>query len=718
MQIAKIVAHRDYERRVIQAIETFGLFEFIDVRYQAGLGAVRLSRDEEAVYTVLDRLSNIMTSLGLDPKRYAGRCVELDDSSLSNVLENARTVLNTVEPELLELDNELATAHTELGRQRSLYDVAISVVPLRLDLKLLGTTEYTYTVAGSVPVANTSRLEWAIREVSENTYVFRSVPASRRTSVVAFSVPVEHRDAVDRICSALGLERFEIPSGSEGRADEIANAAQEKIKSIQQRITSLEKRKSLIAKEWGFRILAAWESMEIERRRIDVKKNIVYTEHSLKIWGWIPEGTEARLEQLLRQNVGEYCEVHFEVPDFTETDSPIYLDNPSFMKATEGVVRAYGVPHRHDIDPTKIMWLSFPLIFGLIFADVGQGLIILLVGLAAKWSVKKRYDLGSTLGYLQTGADGIILMGIFSMFGGLLFGSFFGAETVIEPLWRIFAHTTESGEPNPYRAAHMLKLSIEVGAIQISLGIFLNFYNRMKHHEHRAAVVAFSYLWAYLGFINLLFCISYSNISAWFSPVGNTYLWIPILGIGAGSGNNGVYPPLPLSPLQFFIMGFLTPIVLMLIFSIRGGMDSAVEFMEYAVALVSHTVSYVRIFALNMVHIILSSLFIEMLPALFVIYLPPVSILGLEIIPEYIIEHGEHVQPYLPFLGAFVGTLLVGTLEGILAFIHALRLHFVEWFSKFYHGGGVALSPFTQRRIHTVVMSTQSTLAPPVETVE
>ncbi len=715
MLIAKIVAHRDYERAIIQAIEEFGKFEFIDVRYQAGLGELKKSRNEEAVYTNLDRLSNIITSLELDPKRHSGRRIEIDDNSLRITLEQANSVLSIVEPELLELDKELATLGTERDRQRMLYDVARSVVPLRLDLRLVGTTDYTYTVAGSVPATNTSRLEWAIREVSEGVYVFRSVGITRKTSVIAFSVPVERKDAVDRICAALGVERFDVPAGSTGKAEEIARTAQEKIADIEKRISTLRKRKALIAREWGLRILASWESMNIERRRIELKRNIVYTEHSLKVWGWIPEGTEKQLETRIRQAAGEYCEIHFEKTDFAETDSPTYLENPSFMKATERVVCAYGTPLKHDIDPTKIMWLSFPLIFGLIFADLGQGFIILLVGLAAKWSVKRGRDLGSTLGYLQTGADGVILMGLFAMLGGLLFGSFFGAETVLEPLWPIFAHTTATGEPNPYRSAHMLKLSIEVGAIQISMGIFLNFYNKIKHGERREAAFALSYLWAYLGFINLLFCISYSNISAWFSPVGNACLWIPILGIGAGSGNNGVYPVLPMSPLLFFILGFMTPLILMLLFSIKGGMDGAVEFMEYSIALVSHTISYVRIFALNMVHIILSKLFIDMLPALFVIYMPPLNILGLQIIPEYIIEHGEHVQPYLPFLGALIGTIFVGMLEGILAFIHALRLHFVEWFSKFYHSGGVAFAPFTQQRIHTVVIPTQMVKAPPIK---
>jgi vacuolar-type H+-ATPase subunit I/STV1 len=292
------------------------------------------------------------------------------------------------------------------------------------------------------------------------------------------------------------------------------------------------------------------------------------------------------------------------------------------------------------------------------------------------------------------------MMGLFSIFGGFLFGSFFGAETVIEPLWPVFAHTL-NGEPNPYREAHMLKLSIEVGAIHISLGILLNLYNKLKHKDYREAISALSYLWVYLGFVNLLFGVSYNNISDWFSSTGSVHLWIPIAGIGYGTSNNGIYPAIPLNPLLFSIVAFILPLVIMIISSMMGGMDGAVMFMENAIGMVSHTVSYARIFALNTVHIILSGVFIQMLPPLLTIYFPPIQLFGLEIIPHHFIHEGHEIVPQLPLLGAIIGTLIVGILEGLLGFMHTLRLHFVEWFSKFYHAGGIDFQPFTAKRIFT-----------------
>jgi vacuolar-type H+-ATPase subunit I/STV1 len=297
------------------------------------------------------------------------------------------------------------------------------------------------------------------------------------------------------------------------------------------------------------------------------------------------------------------------------------------------------------------------------------------------------------------------MMGIFAMIGGFLFGSFFGAETVVEPLWHIFAHYDSHGHPNPYRAAHMLKLSIEIGAIQLTIGILLSLYVKLKHKEYREAIASLAYVWLYLGFINLLFGVSYNSIGDWFSDKA-VNLWIPIAGIGYGTGDNGIYPTLPITAFTFTILVFIVPFILMALPSLMGGMDGMVHLLENGLGMISHTVSYARIFALNTVHIILSGVFFKLIPPLLEIPFPAIEIFGLEIIPEHVYRHDTHAEvgAYLPLLGAIIGTFIVGILEGLLAFMHTLRLHFVEWFSKFYHAGGVRFSPFGYTRKHSVSM--------------
>lgn len=696
MLVAKVITHRDFDRKLILALEEFGLLELMDVRHQAGIADIKKTREEQTVYSAQDRLSRIIEILGIDPERRIGKPVEIDDHTLTQSLTFVADVIKAIEDEVIEIEQSLAAAHLEIEHQKNTIDVARSLRPLGIDPSYLGSSEFTFTTAGVIPEKNVTKLEWSIREVTDNAFVFGWVKLGRGKAAITLSIPLEQRDSVERILTALEFDKFDIEGDYKGQPADIEEAAKTRIEELESELKQLENRRASITHDWGPKILAAWEQMNIEKQRIEVKSYFVYTEHSIKLWGWLPDGKQDALGKILRKWLGETLEVKFDYPEFSDVESPTYLDNPSYMRPTEDVVKAYGVPSKHDLDPTKIQWLTFPLIFGLIFADVGQGFIVLLIGIAALRARRRGDDWGQIMGYIQSGAEGLIMMGIFAMIGGLLFGSMFGAE-VIEPLWPAFAHTI-NGEHNPYRTTHMLKLSIEIGAIQIALGIFLNLYNKLKHHDKRGAIIAFSYLWLYLGFINLLFGVSYSSIGDWFSANGSVNLWLPIIGIGYGTGNNGVYPTLPVSPLLFTLLAFIVPFVIMTIASLMGGMDGFVHFLEYAIGMISHTVSYARIFALNTVHMILSMVFFRLIDGdnpLIVIPLPEVTLFGIDLI---------HSGAVIPLIGAIVGTIIVGLLEGLLAFMHTLRLHMVEWYSKFYHAGGIEFRPFRAERVHTIKM--------------
>jgi len=118
MIVAKIISHRDLERQVLLALEEFGAFEFLDVRRQAGLIEVKRSREEETVFTALDRLEKLVSTLDLVSGRSTGQVLDIDDSTLKNSLELVSEVITSVESEVLEIDTELMVSKTELERQR------------------------------------------------------------------------------------------------------------------------------------------------------------------------------------------------------------------------------------------------------------------------------------------------------------------------------------------------------------------------------------------------------------------------------------------------------------------------------------------------------------------------------------------------------------------------------------------------------------------------
>ncbi|TFH04817.1 MAG: hypothetical protein E4H14_13945, partial [Candidatus Thorarchaeota archaeon] len=335
MIVAKIVSHRDLERQVLLGLEEFGVFEFLDVRRQAGLVEVKRSREEETVFAVLDRIDKIVQSLSLDPNRSIGQILEVDDSTLQKSLELVSEVISSIETEVLELDTNLMIAKTELERQRGISDVANSLKPLGIDPSLIGTTDFTFTTAGLVPSGRSSELEWSLQEVTEGAFTLNSLQLKGGACASVITVPIEMKDAVERILSALEFEVFPIPVGESGSPEQIVAKAQARMKSLEEEIIRLQQRKITISKEWGFRVLAAWETLQVEKQRIEIKSQIVYTDQSIKMWGWVPESREAELEPILRERVGSALEVSYDKPDFADHEAPTCISNPSIMKPTE-----------------------------------------------------------------------------------------------------------------------------------------------------------------------------------------------------------------------------------------------------------------------------------------------------------------------------------------------------------------------------------------------
>ena len=426
MLVAKVATRIDLERQLIMSIEEFGLFEPIDIRQQVGFVEIKKSREEESVYVIMDQLNEMIGALGLNVNRSVGQRVPVDDGELSDSILHAREVVMAVRSEVLEIDKQIKLTKQEL-------EVALSLKLLGVDLSEIGSTEYTYTTAGIIPTGSESKLKWSLKEITDNAVVITSAPLRPGTSLMIVSVPVDRQNAVDRVLNAMGFEPFKIPEGYRPPSKVSETTAEITITQFEEELESLEQRKDSISYEWGPRLLGAWEVLDIERQRIETKVYLAYTEDIVKVWGWIPSGSEEQLEVILRMKTMGQVNLEFEHPDFAEYDSPSYIQNPSFMSPTQDVVTAFGTPSKHDIDPTKIFFFTFPLIFGLIFADVGQGFLILLIGIAALRAKRKGDDWGDILGYIQNGAEGLIMMGIFSMIGGLLFGSFFGAETVLRP---------------------------------------------------------------------------------------------------------------------------------------------------------------------------------------------------------------------------------------------------------------------------------------------
>ncbi len=480
---------------------------------------------------------------------------------------------------------------------------------------------------------------------------------------------------------------------------------------VKKQVNSLRKQLDEIAEKNTTKLLTFEEVLKIEKEVEETKTLLGKTEKTYILEGWVP----AENVETVTKTISEVSD-RSSIVEVVENDEheekekpPTLLKNPKALESYETLTKSFGIPSYGEIDPTILMSITFPIFFGLMFGDIGHGLLLLIVSILGFLGKRKNVDLGEIGNYIIKGSTLLLFCSIFSIFFGILYGEFFGFS-IYHEAW--YAHgigpslsflrdilvyifilfdfdegvvrlTNEElcenlgleyiPEPphgpiwfSPFHEPWMLFiLSIIIGAIHLSLGIFLDVVNKIRHGEYLEGILGPGmWLWFYIGLIRIVFT---ENIvfTEWFkdAPISQPAKFVT-------------------SPVFLLL---ILPLILMFIGRVvtEGPIEGGMSVLESLIESISNTISYARILALNMAHEGFSKTFIT---------LGGVS-------PE----HGLAFTITPMFIASFlVGTIFVMIMEGLLSFIHTLRLHWVEWFLKFYEGEGIEFQPFKIERYYTI----------------
>ncbi|MEM3148066.1 MAG: V-type ATPase 116kDa subunit family protein, partial [Candidatus Jordarchaeales archaeon] len=765
----KVVCHKDYERALIRCIHETGEVELIDIEEKGGASSVKLSDEEKEAIQLLGDVQKYVDYLGIEKYvPYIARLPDskkmaVDDEKLSSIISITRKTLEAVAPKIDALREELVKVNQELEQQRALLKIAETVKPLGIELTHIGEGRYVYAVAGTISEDKVSMIKWRVAEVTNGDYIFHHASIGEGRAVVLIATFKEHKEIVQRLLTAFGFEEFKIPSEVEGSTDKIIERTQKRVKSLEDRLEKLEDEKWKIIKQHGYNLLACKELLSIERERMEAKNYLRRTETTVELWGWVPLKSAKRLVQAIDKATERTAVVEVIDPAIPEEERPTKLENPRIAGPYEALVKSFGIPNYKEIDPTKFMVITFPIIFGMMFGDVAHGAILALVGLAlVAWRTRKPV-VGEIIGYGLKAGSLLFWCGLTSVLFGFLYGSFFGSHHVIDPLW--FNPFTSEGN------FKLLRLAIVVAVIEINFGFLLRIVN--LYHEGKLKEAFFMptcLMWTHIGAMTILFSDQYSvDFMKWFSstppllldpsttllyerltellhahpetPVSaltnmietanitrelitrlstpfymtlrplkvfeplapnlfDKSIWHTLeflealhllpeqltetlhlakqLFIWNSTSHFEIHLP-PITIMLFFLV--ILPVILALVGTIAISHDKSEGFSEIfdqLLALLSHTVSFARIFALAAVHYIFSHLGLQIPP-----YTPTLAV-SFTVTEIFTIKMPQIVQESL--IGAVLISLFILSFEGLLSFLHTLRLHWVEWFMKFYHG--------------------------------
>ena len=636
-----LVVFAEQRAKVLKKLQKFKEVNFVDIELHeengelskdAVEGVTKYVNNEELTH-IDERLYQLSNAISLI-KKYDERKTRLRDVIHGNENytfdELAKKVLSydwkKVSLELNKIGTQYSQIKSEISKKYMRYDEIDLWERLDVNPKELKNLKKVNTFLGTVPIKLKGTFIDGISELDKTYYEELKIVKDEVYYLVISSIDENEKEKLTEVFrnSSFTVENLDIDAVPQdyknGLQKEISELKKEKrrlkaqIKTYSEDLTDLQ---------------AVYEYMQNKKLRIVESEKLAQTENTILIKGWIPTEKVSEFEKVIKDEAGDNYYLTFTDADRDDATVPIKLKNGKVASTFENLTGMYAYPRYNEIDPTPLFTPFYILFFGMMGADVGYGLVLLL----ATMFVLKVVNLSSQM---RKSIKFFFYLSFSVIFWGLLYGSYFGAT--IPGMWRLVDPASQYND--------LLIGSILFGVVHIFVGLAIKAYMLIRDGKSLEAVydVLFWYMALIGGMLFLIFKLM--NLSA---VVANVSMWVMIAGMAGivltgGREAKGVGAKL------------------------GGGLYSLYGISSY----VGDFVSYSRLMALGLSGGFIASA-INMIAGMI-----SGSWVGMIFIPVILLG-GHLFNMFLSFLGAYV---------------HTSRLMYVEYFGKFYEGGGKPFKDF------------------------
>ncbi|MBP9005624.1 MAG: hypothetical protein KBG36_05180 [Candidatus Marinimicrobia bacterium] len=560
----------------------------------------------------------------------------------------------------MEIDQSLETAIAEIEsvsqRRDSLQKEfqRLNEIKTRYDrfpglgkaLQMPGDYSYLAIETGEIPDNNLPLLE---EQLSATLHVI--LPIGRQKGMTSLVAIVLKRDAevLQAALKASGFQPTKIEKELPSLATESIEKLEKELNDLNEQLRDAEEKFQAVVNRHRALLIGVYLRIRQEQVQGRMLHFFRRTEKTCLFSGWLPDSRkEVFVKELQKATQNRAivdlipAESHEAVKDGS-VEVPVKLNNPAFFKPFEMLTSVYGLPKYQTIDPTPVFGLSFLLMFGMMFGDIGHGLVLALLGLALL--LKSHKETFKSAGYL------LLYAGVSSIIFGFLFGSFFGVEDLFPTIWM-----------KPMNDINQLfKVVIYVGAGMITVSIIINLINGIRSGR------ILDYIFDKAGLL--------SGILYWCGIILVSRL--VLTKTNGGVGLFVIYLFVACALLLFF----REPILNLIrknrrLYSsgvVTGLMHSLVEMLEIVLGFLANTVSFIRVGAFGLAH---AGLFI----AIFAL-------------SDMVSGKLSGVASILILI---LGNIFIIALEGLVVTIQAIRLEFYEFFNRFFRPARVKYQPIRE----------------------
>jgi len=494
-------------------------------------------------------------------------------------------------------------------------------------------------------------------------------PVDGRNLVVAIATK-SGRFALDTELSKAGFVPKVFPADFSGVPLEVPAALEKELDFLENVSVDLDARRRELKAELG----AEWETLAASFAVADaietVKSGLDGSEQALRLVGWMPKERIETIASGLSSETGDriafrsFAPREVESVRMGEEEVPVLMKKRFYIRNFERMVDSYGVPAYGTIDPTPFVAVFFTFFFSIMFGDVGQGFLILLAGLALQ------FDWIKSLRKWKIFAPIVIAAGTGSMIMGMLTGSFFSNEKVLEPVENalttfFLGHAQPRfldilpGEKTIGTIMMFFAFTLGIGVIVNSLGLIFYIVNKIR--SGRLGVAIFSktglcgavFLWWAIG-MGLRVLLKSAFGLGWWDAIG---LGLPVVLLIFEEQLAGLVDGHPHHEEDGAFAAVIKALVIV------------IETFSYYFSV---SLSFLRIGAFALSHVVLSFVTFKMIEMV----------------------AGTSLGTVWGILIFLVFNAIILVLEGMVVAIQVVRLQYYEFLSKFVNETGTLFAPF------------------------
>ena len=582
---------------------------------------------------------------------------------------------------LLEERNKI---ERQLEEYRNLEAVVGMASTLNLNLDTFGKLHNFF--AGLFVVD--SKDESEIRKSLEDLAIYSTKLNENKTSLTVIGSS-EDSERVLKVLRSFGVNPLQIPANMPQNPSEAYSLAKAKVKELETRSEQMDKELEKVKQSILTKLLSLQEAARVAKDVLEITRKPGGTKNFAVIEGYIPHEMENKFKKLTSNYVSVIEDVNLTIDGGHQGEGgrqeplPTLITNKKYTRNFQVITETQGLPRYGEVDPTPIIAFVWPTFYGLMFADLGHGLLLFGLGALFRYRGNGRLRVWGTL---------IMASGLAAAVGGLGTGEAFGFHfeeiSFLAPLKEIpvlgnLIGLLSVSELTFEQVLKILEVSVAVGVIHLLLAFFLRLRGNLKQgnklmvltHDIPAII-------QYLAVVSLIL-----------AAIGSQY---DIIGMFLSWNHN---EPVPWLTVLFgdwvtvnLVAKAMPPVIIACIaITIVGGMKEqkhaiahgrepegggivglVVEtMMVRTIEMLANTISYSRLGIMLLVH----------------------SALLVTVINSY--EHGGGLAI---LIGGNIGIMMI---EGLIVYIQTIRLHLYEWFPKWYKSDGVQFRKLVPQMLYT-----------------